>query len=316
VFAEPGGSGARFAMYPCMRIATPVWEQRISPVFDVAARLLIVEAHGHRLGARRERELTAADPVERVAQLVDWGVDILICGAVSRVIEQMLKARGVQVFARVCGDVDQVLDAYAAGELDARRFRLPGCGPADHQHRGGRGVWGGRRTRGRIRGRFRGRIRGRCGPESEAILSCEDIIVCEREASPAGDGPAPDGARAWIARVDDVIVGELVLRRSGDAGLICELDIASGWDDGPVPCRLLQRAIHHGRECGLSRLKLTEPVRARGVMRWIRRIGFQRGRGRGHGSTRSMEFSLDPRWNRNDRGRADHTGDAPTESRD
>ena len=63
----------------------------------------------------------------RADRLAQQGVDTLICGAISRALESLLTARGVQVIPRVCGSVDEVLGAFCTGELDDERFAMPGC---------------------------------------------------------------------------------------------------------------------------------------------------------------------------------------------
>ena len=64
-----------------MKLAIPVWQGRISPVFDVAGQLLLVELADGREVARQERMVdeTAAD--ERSRKLAELGVETLICAA-------------------------------------------------------------------------------------------------------------------------------------------------------------------------------------------------------------------------------------------
>jgi predicted Fe-Mo cluster-binding NifX family protein len=225
-----------------MRVALPIWEERISPVFDVASRILLVDVGRQTLGAREERPLTVTDPRARVETMIAWGVEVLICGAISRVIEQMLTVRDVRVLGRVCGNVDEVLEAYVAGELDAARFRLPGG-----QSPGGGG--GGDRGRGGRRGGRRGhRWRAAHGDaEPDRVTCCDDIVIFEEHVATASRhnvllpgeddltlSPAEE-TRAWVARVGDDVAGSIVVRQRGDIGRIGELSIDPRWVDGPVP---------------------------------------------------------------------------------
>ena len=129
-----------------MLVAIPVWQGRVSPVFDVAERLLLVEIDGSGEQSRREQALSDEQPDVRARRVVDLGVRALICGAISRPLESLLAAQGVRVIARVCGNVDEILEAFRAGVLEDDRFAMPGC-------------CGQRRRRGRRRGRC-GRGRG------------------------------------------------------------------------------------------------------------------------------------------------------------
>jgi len=60
-------------------------------------------------------------------RLVEYGVDTLICGAVSTELLQELKSREIRVIAFVSGEADSVIDAFVAGDLPNERFSMPGC---------------------------------------------------------------------------------------------------------------------------------------------------------------------------------------------
>ncbi len=110
-----------------MKLAVPVWQGRISPVFDVAGQLLLVELVDGREVVREERPLGDAAADQRAAKLAEYGVETLICAGISQPLEGMLADRGLRVIARVCGDVEDVLAAFLAGRLGEERFAMPGC---------------------------------------------------------------------------------------------------------------------------------------------------------------------------------------------
>ena len=114
-----------------MRIALPVWEGRISPVFDTAGRLVIVDAEAGEEPQRREVDLVEPFPPRRAAKLVELGVEVLICGAISRPMASMVASYGVRVLPFVSGDAEDVFSAYLSGKLGEAafppRFRMPGC---------------------------------------------------------------------------------------------------------------------------------------------------------------------------------------------
>jgi predicted Fe-Mo cluster-binding NifX family protein len=126
-----------------MNVAIPVWQGRVSPVFD-AARTLHLSRIGPEGGEEdcRTVEIAAAYPTQRVTQLMDLDVDVLVCGAVSAPLAEMIAASGIRLVAFVTGEVEDVLAAYLRGELPDPAYALPGCG--------------GRGRRCRVRGR-RGR---------------------------------------------------------------------------------------------------------------------------------------------------------------
>jgi predicted Fe-Mo cluster-binding NifX family protein len=125
-----------------MKLAIPTWNSRVSPVFDVAQRLLVVTLDGDGEVGRAEaaiQETQLADRAKRVTQL---GVDVLICGAISMPLEAMLVSTGMRVIPHTCGTVEEVLQAFASGRLTDETFLMPGCCGRRRRfrghHRGGR----------------------------------------------------------------------------------------------------------------------------------------------------------------------------------
>jgi len=123
-----------------MIVAIPVWQGRVSPVFDVAGQLLVVELNGSVENARRHETLLDEPPQRRTQQLQALGVETLICGAISCPLEALLVAGGIEVIPRICGDVEEVLRAFLSAELQDDQFAMPGCcGQKRRRRRGGCG---------------------------------------------------------------------------------------------------------------------------------------------------------------------------------
>jgi len=123
-----------------MRIAVPEWKGRVSPVFDVARELLVVDFEDRRELRRSLESLAQTLPPLRADGLAQRGVNVLLCGGISAPLLRMLEARGIDVIPGISGDVSQVLQGYLAGELTDRRFAMPGWrGPGGRRYRGGRG---------------------------------------------------------------------------------------------------------------------------------------------------------------------------------
>jgi predicted Fe-Mo cluster-binding NifX family protein len=123
-----------------MKIAVPIWQGRVSPVFDVAGQFVLVELVEGAEKSRRQHRLPDAEPQQRAALLVELQVETLICGAISQPLEALLTENGINVYGRVCGNVEDVLRAFAAGTLGQPRFAMPGCcGQARRRFRGGCG---------------------------------------------------------------------------------------------------------------------------------------------------------------------------------
>ena len=134
-----------------MKLALATWNGRVSPVFDVARRVLVLDIEDGRVTDRREEPLPGTDPLDQADRLAALAPQTLICGALSQRMEALLAARGIQVVPFTAGPVEEVLAAWLAGSLPNPALSMPGCG--------GRGWCGGRRMRGR-RGRGWGAMAG------------------------------------------------------------------------------------------------------------------------------------------------------------
>ena len=121
-----------------MRIAIPHWQGRVSPVFDVAGSLLLVDVTDKREVGRRDVPLTVADPALRARQVADLPTDVLICGAISWPLELALQSAGVEVVSQICGQVEEVMQSFLAETLEDGAFLMPGC-CGRRRFRGGRG---------------------------------------------------------------------------------------------------------------------------------------------------------------------------------
>jgi predicted Fe-Mo cluster-binding NifX family protein len=109
-----------------MRIAIPVWEDKISPVLDAASKLLIVENEAQAESSRFEAHLFEQDMSQRCSFIRGLDLDVLICGAVSRQLSEMLKASGIKIISGISGPAEDVLKAYLKEGLLHSGFFMPG----------------------------------------------------------------------------------------------------------------------------------------------------------------------------------------------
>ncbi len=110
-----------------MTVAIPIWQQRVSPVLDTAARLLVVTCRDGREASRREVGLSPAAPEEFARRIVELGVDMLLCAALSLELRHALEHVGVRLRPHLCGDTEAILTALCHNQLDQPEFRMPGC---------------------------------------------------------------------------------------------------------------------------------------------------------------------------------------------
>lgn len=116
-----------------MKLAIPVSCGRVSSVFDFTHCLLLVECESNREVTRTEFTFEDNLPLNRARRLEALGVQLLICGSISRLVAEQLKDVGIDIIPFVSGSVDEVLRAHLRGDLGPTRFLMPGSTPKDRQ---------------------------------------------------------------------------------------------------------------------------------------------------------------------------------------
>lgn len=109
-----------------MRVAVPVWEKRVSPVFDTARKLTVVDIEEKVPASRLILPLVESFPSRRAQLLRIWGVEISICGGISHYLARLITAYGIRVIPGVRGDIEEVLRAFLRGQILSPAFILPG----------------------------------------------------------------------------------------------------------------------------------------------------------------------------------------------
>ncbi len=109
-----------------MKAAFACWQERIAPVFDVARQVRVVDtapdaAAGGTLVALPE------GAARRATRLAELSVDTLVCGAISRPVEELVRSHGVRIIAFVAGATDALIQAWRAGRLHEAAYAMPGC---------------------------------------------------------------------------------------------------------------------------------------------------------------------------------------------
>ncbi|MFZ4441321.1 MAG: NifB/NifX family molybdenum-iron cluster-binding protein [Syntrophales bacterium] len=112
-----------------MKVAVTVWEDTVSTVCDFSSRLLVFDVKGVEVKNRSFVPFETMILSERVNQLEGLGVEVLLCGAISRPLERMIRASAVKVIPCLRGSIEEVIAAYLADRLSDARFILPGFGP-------------------------------------------------------------------------------------------------------------------------------------------------------------------------------------------
>ena len=109
-----------------IRIAIPIFHNRVSPVLDTCTRLLIIDFDGKADVEKREIPFDVYSQSERFKIVKNLNPDAIICCGISEVFDKMLQSAGIRLISGIAGDVEQVTEAFLANRIDDPRFRMPG----------------------------------------------------------------------------------------------------------------------------------------------------------------------------------------------
>jgi predicted Fe-Mo cluster-binding NifX family protein len=109
-------------------IAIPVFRSRVAPVLNWCTKVLIFDEDAvEETGGTELKADAATSCFDRVRELNRHGVSVLICGALSPDLLFYARNLGIRVIHGVAGEVNEVLAAYRAHNLNQPCYRLPGC---------------------------------------------------------------------------------------------------------------------------------------------------------------------------------------------
>ena len=108
------------------RILVPVFQQRVSPVFDSCRRLLVIDVEDDKEVDRKEIYLDNLTLAERISIIRRLNAAVVICGGISEPLNQLLVDLKIRLIKGVAGNVSDVVWAFLGDELDDPRFFMPG----------------------------------------------------------------------------------------------------------------------------------------------------------------------------------------------
>ena len=80
-----------------MKIAVPLFRDRVSPHFGSSSKVLLIDANGAIVHQEMMWDLAAEGPMEIARRLVDLGVEELVCGGIEHFYKEWLMGKGVKV---------------------------------------------------------------------------------------------------------------------------------------------------------------------------------------------------------------------------
>ena len=114
-----------------MKLAIPLYTNRVSPRFGYSRRFLVVETKaGHELG----REVLAVD-IESPAQIAKCfaaeGIDLVLCGGMNPAFQKEFQLRNIGVIWGLIGEAEDALAAYLKGKAFAGMGPCPPARSSD-----------------------------------------------------------------------------------------------------------------------------------------------------------------------------------------
>ena len=108
-------------------VAVPVYKDRISPLLDVAKRFAVYEITEGEIKQKITIDINTESESHKVEKLSELGVSLIIGGAISGFISQMISEKGIRLISWVSGQVDEVIEAYLRRELTSCLMQKPFC---------------------------------------------------------------------------------------------------------------------------------------------------------------------------------------------
>ena len=105
-----------------MKIAIPLFHERVSPYFGASSRLLLVDTRGATLQQEAIWDVDGEGPMEIARRLVDLGVEMLVCGGISHFYKEWLAGKGITIMDNQRGLARQVIQKL----LGAKKDTTPG----------------------------------------------------------------------------------------------------------------------------------------------------------------------------------------------
>ena len=109
-----------------MKIAIPIWENRVSPLFDNAAHIMLAEGKGNIIEKQEILNVESLTLFQRIDLLQKLHVDVFVCGGITRPILENIRNKNIRTIPFVCGDVKELLHALLEGKDIKNLFSMPG----------------------------------------------------------------------------------------------------------------------------------------------------------------------------------------------
>jgi predicted Fe-Mo cluster-binding NifX family protein len=110
-----------------MNLAIAIWNDRISPVFDVSRKILILNIENNSVINEVIEIFKNDNFTYKISRLIDLNIDVLICGAISNPLDEMINMHEIKTIPFTCGKIEAVINAFLKNTLGNQNLYMPGC---------------------------------------------------------------------------------------------------------------------------------------------------------------------------------------------
>jgi predicted Fe-Mo cluster-binding NifX family protein len=109
-----------------LKVALTIWGNRISPVFDSANTLMIVDLENLKTSDRVYKGFDPHDLKQISTILKNYKIDILICGAITDDRSIFIEQNGIVLIPFIFGNIDKMLATLLNEKHRISDFIMPG----------------------------------------------------------------------------------------------------------------------------------------------------------------------------------------------
>jgi predicted Fe-Mo cluster-binding NifX family protein len=102
-----------------MKIAIPAFHSKVSPRFDTAQELVLLEVIDGTVINRERQPLQAYSAAGKIKKLLEEGVDTLICGGIDRLSRQQIGLNRIEVYSWVTGEINDAVSCFLRNGLNS-----------------------------------------------------------------------------------------------------------------------------------------------------------------------------------------------------
>lgn len=110
-----------------MKVAITVWGNRVSPVFDAAATLLVAHIENRVIIRKSYTSFDPETPSDLIKTLKTMQISVLMCGAISTKPADLIVDNDIKLISFVTGNALKLLEDFARKQIIEKAYMMPGC---------------------------------------------------------------------------------------------------------------------------------------------------------------------------------------------